>query len=57
MSTLHIIQTVFEIVMIGLIVLGFIYEPILAKWEDKQKEKVLKALKEKRRYRDEKKHL
>ena len=51
MSTVHTIQTVLEIVMIGLIVLGIIYEPVLAKWEDKQKERILKAFNERKRYR------
>jgi hypothetical protein len=51
MSTPHTIQTVIEIVLIGLIVLGIIYEPMLVKWEGKQKEKVLRAFKENRRYR------
>lgn len=51
MSTAHIIQTVIEIIVMIALIIGLIYEPILAKWEDKQKEKVLKAFKEMRRYR------
>ena len=33
------------------IILGLIYEPILIKWEDKQKEKAFKAFKNRRKYR------
>lgn len=51
MSTLHWIRTGFEVVMIAALVLGFIYEPLLAKWEEKQKEKVFKAWKERRAFR------
>ena len=38
MSTAHWIQTSLEVVMIAALILGFIYEPILVKWEEKQKE-------------------
>lgn len=51
MSTAHTIQTVIEIVIIAGVIIALLYEPTIAKWEDKQKEKVLKAFKEKRRYR------
>jgi hypothetical protein len=51
MSALHLIQTIIEIVVIALLVLGFIYEPILAKWEERQKKKVLKAFKERKALR------
>ena len=51
MSTLHIIQTIFEIGLVALVILGFVYEPVLIAWEDKQKEKVLKALKERKALR------
>lgn len=51
MSTIHIIQTIFEIVLIVAVIFGFVYEPILIAWEDKQKEKVLKAFKERRAHR------
>ena len=43
MSTTHAIQTIIEILVIGAIIVGLMYEPILVKWEQKQKEKVLKA--------------
>ena len=46
-----IIQTGFEIVLVALVVLGIIYEPALAKWEEKKKAKVLKALKERKALR------
>lgn len=48
MSTIYIIQTIVEILLLVLLVLSFIYEPMLIKWEEKQKTKVLKALKEKK---------
>ena len=51
MSTAHWIQTSLEVVMIAALILGFIYEPILVKWEEKQKEKVLKAFKKRKEYR------
>ena len=51
MSTVHTIQTILEIVVIGLIELAIIYEPAIDKWEDKQKEKVLRAFNERKRYR------
>lgn len=51
MSTGHLIITVIEFVAIAVIIVGFIYEPALAKWEEKQKEKVLKALKERKALR------
>ena len=51
MSTPHIIQTIFEVLMIVLIVMGFLYEPSLAQWEQKQGEKMLKAFKKRKEYR------
>lgn len=51
MSNIHFIQTGFELVIVALVILGIIYEPVLAAWEDKQKEKVLKALKERKALR------
>lgn len=50
MSTAHTIQTLFEIGLIALVIVCWVYEPLLARWERKQKRKVLKAFKEKRRY-------
>lgn len=51
MSTAHLIQTIIEVLMIAAIVVGFIYEPLLVKWEEKQKEKVLKAFNRRKEYR------
>ena len=51
MSTPHTIQTVIEIVVIIALIVGLHYEPIIAEFEDKQKEKVLRAFKERKRYR------
>lgn len=51
MSTAHWVQTIIEVLVIGAIIFGFIYEPMLAKWEQKQKEKVLKAFKKRKEYR------
>lgn len=51
MSTAHLIQTILEVLMIAAIILGFIYEPALVKWEEKQKEKVLKVFNSRKEYR------
>lgn len=51
MSTAHLIQTILEVLMIAAIILGFIYEPALVKWEEKQKAKVLKAFNSRKEYR------
>lgn len=51
MSTSHWISTIFELLLIVLIILGFLYEPVIAKWERKQGEKMLRAFKERKRYR------
>lgn len=53
MTNTQIIQTVIEIVVIALLIIGFIYEPTVAKWEEKQKEKVMKAWKQRKKYRGE----
>ena len=52
MSTIHYLQTTLEVVIIAALIVGLLYEPIIAKWEEKQKEKVLKAFKERRKYRE-----
>ena len=57
MSTAHWIQTSLEVLMIATLILGFIYEPILVKWEEKQKEKVLKAFNNRRKFRGENKNV
>ena len=51
MTSMQYFQTTFEILLIGVVIAILVYEPILAKWEEKQKEKVLKALKKRKRYR------
>lgn len=51
MSTGHAIQTAFEILMIIAVLVGLFHEPAIAKWEQKQKEKVLKAFNKRKEYR------
>jgi hypothetical protein len=51
MSTAHAIQTIIEVLMLLAIVGGIIYEPALAKWEQKQGEKMLKAFNKVKEYR------
>lgn len=50
MSIAHWIQTILEILVLAAIICGFIYEPILARWERKQGEKMLKAFKKLKEY-------
>lgn len=33
MSTPHLIQTIIEVLLVGALVVGFIYEPAIAEWE------------------------
>ena len=51
MSTTHVIQTIIEAVVILAVIVGGFYEPVLAEWERRQGEKMLKALKKKRELR------
>ena len=51
MSTAHAIQTTVEVLVIAVLLIGYFYQPILAKWEQKQKEKVLKAFNKRKEYR------
>ena len=51
MSTAHWVQTIIEVVLIVSLIIGGLYEPVLADWEEKQKEKVLKAFKKRKEYR------
>ena len=53
MSTIHYLLTGFEVVMVVAVILGIIYEPALAKWEEKKKEKVLKAFNDRKKFRKE----
>ena len=51
MSATYWVLTIVEILLIALVVIAFAYEPAIARWEKKQKEKVLKALKERKALR------
>lgn len=51
MSTAHVIQTVIEIIVAIILLVGLIYEPVLAQWERRQGEKMLKELKKRKMYR------
>ena len=57
MSNTHLIHTIVEVVLIALVLIGVFYEPVVAKWEEKQKEKVLKAFKNRRKFRGERKNV
>ena len=51
MSTTHVIQTVIEVLLVIAILVGLAYEPVIAKWEYRQGEKMLKAFKKRTEYR------
>ena len=51
MSTTHVIQTLIEVLLVIAILVGMVYEPVLAEWERKQGEKMLKAFKKRTEYR------
>lgn len=51
MSATQWIITAIEFVVIGAVIVGLFYEPIVAEWEEKQKEKVLRAFKKRREFR------
>lgn len=53
MSNTHLIQTIVEIVLIALVIVCLICEPAIAKWEEKQKQKVMKAWKSRKKFRGE----
>ena len=53
MSTAHLIQTIIEGVLVIALFVCLIYEPAIAMWEKKQKRKVLRALKERKKFRGE----
>lgn len=46
-----IIVTIIEALVITLVIVGLFCEPAIAKWEKKQKEKVLQAFKERKALR------
>lgn len=52
MTNTQIIQTGIEIVILALLIVGVVYEPVVAKWEEKQKERVIKAWKQRKKYRE-----
>jgi hypothetical protein len=51
MSTTHIIQTVIEVLLIVAVIVGFVYEPVLAEWEEKQGKKMLGAFNKRKDFR------
>ena len=51
MSTAHWIQTIIEVIVIGALIIGLFHEPLIAEWERKQGEKMLKAFKKRKEYR------
>ena len=51
MSTTHWIITIIEVLMVAAVIVGLIYEPVIAEWEKKQGEKMLKRFKERKKYR------
>lgn len=51
MSLTQWIATIIETILAVAILLAFIYEPVLAKWEKKQGEKMLKRFKKMKEYR------
>ena len=57
MTTGQWIQTIIEVLMLIAVIASMVYEPILVKWEEKQKEKVMKALKQRRKFRGEYKNV
>ena len=57
MSISQWIISIIEVLVVAAVIIGFMYEPIVADWEQKQKEKVLKAFKDRRRFRGENKNV
>ena len=51
MSTAHTVQTIIEALMILAVIILFVYDPIIADWEQKQKEKVLRAFNKRKVHR------
>ena len=51
MITSNFFSTVLLIIIGFALVIGFMYEPMVARWEQKQKRKVLRALKKMREFR------
>lgn len=51
MSTAHWIQTIIEVLLLLAVIASMVYEPTLIKWEEMQKEKMLKAFNKRKEYR------
>ena len=51
MSTGHVIQTIIELIMVVGVIVAVFYEPVIADWERKQGEKMLKAFNKRNEYR------
>ena len=51
MSTAHWIQTIIEAIVVIALIVGLFYEPVIAEWEEKQGEKMLKAFNKRKEYR------
>ena len=51
MSLTHWVQTIIEVIMVIAVIVGCLYEPVIAEWERRQGEKMLKAFKERKGYR------
>ena len=57
MTTGQWIQTIIEVLMLIAVIASLVYEPILVNWEEKHKEKVMKAWKQRRKFRGEYKNV
>lgn len=51
MNTTHVIQTIIEFIVVSAVIVGVLYEPVIAEWERKQGEKMLKAFNSRKQYR------
>ena len=51
MNTTQTIQTIIEVIVGLAVIVGVWYEPVIAEWERKQGEKMLKAFKKRNEYR------
>ena len=51
MSTAHVIQTVIEVLVAVALIVGFFFEPVVATWERKQGEKILRAFNKRKGYK------
>lgn len=51
MSLGHLTQTIIEILVIAAVIVAVFYEPVIAEWERKQGEKMLRAFNQRKTYR------